>query len=122
MPGRVPRFAPERTIPGGAAHCGFPAPLAFGAVTLMSADVALARNGTMMNGGGWGNGSLEGYGGMEASAARAPTAGQDFNSFIRDASTLPHILARMGEPGTPSRVAAARPGSLGSLLLDLRQR
>ena len=37
--------------------------LAIGAVLLFAAGVALAQNGNMMNGGGWGMGWMGGYGG-----------------------------------------------------------
>ncbi len=35
-----------------------------GAVPLLSSGVALAQNGSMMNGGGWGGGWMGAYGGM----------------------------------------------------------
>jgi uncharacterized membrane protein len=35
-----------------------------GTVPLLSAGVALAQNGTMMNGNGWGGGWMGGFGGM----------------------------------------------------------
>ena len=38
--------------------------LAIGAVLLFAAGVALAQNGNMMNGGGWGMGWMGGYGGI----------------------------------------------------------
>jgi uncharacterized membrane protein len=34
-----------------------------GTVTLLSAGVTLAQSGNMMNGGSWGGGMMEGYGG-----------------------------------------------------------
>jgi uncharacterized membrane protein len=37
--------------------------LAVGTVPLLAAGVALAQNGTMMNGNGWGMGWMGGYGG-----------------------------------------------------------
>lgn len=38
--------------------------LAVGTVPLLAAGVALAQNGTMMNGNGWGMGWMGGYGGI----------------------------------------------------------
>jgi hypothetical protein len=38
--------------------------LAVGAVPLLGTGVALAQNGNMMNGGGWGMGWMGGYGGI----------------------------------------------------------
>ena len=37
---------------------------AVGTASLLAADVALAQNGNMMNGGGWGMGWMGGYGGV----------------------------------------------------------
>ena len=38
--------------------------MAVGTVALLATDVALAQNGYMMNGGGWGMGWMGGYGGV----------------------------------------------------------
>jgi uncharacterized membrane protein len=38
--------------------------MAVGTVALLATDVALAQNGNMMNGGGWGMGWMGGYGGV----------------------------------------------------------
>ena len=38
--------------------------LVIGTVPLLATSVALAQNGSMMNGGGWGMGSMDGYGGI----------------------------------------------------------
>jgi uncharacterized membrane protein len=38
--------------------------LVIGMVPLLATNVALAQNGSMMNGGGWGMGSMDGYGGI----------------------------------------------------------
>lgn len=38
--------------------------LVIGMVPLLATSVALAQNGSMMNGGGWGMGSMDGYGGI----------------------------------------------------------
>jgi uncharacterized membrane protein len=38
--------------------------LALGTVALLSSSVAVAQNGTMMNGGSWGGGWMGGYGGI----------------------------------------------------------
>jgi uncharacterized membrane protein len=38
--------------------------MAVGTVPLLTTGVALAQNGNMMNGGGWGMGSMGGYGGL----------------------------------------------------------
>ena len=38
--------------------------LVVGTVPLLATCVAFAQNGNMMNGGGWGMGSMDGYGGI----------------------------------------------------------
>ena len=38
--------------------------MAVGTVALLATSVALAQNGSMMNGGGWGMGWMGGYGGI----------------------------------------------------------